>query len=243
MVIEKPEILMESRAQSSVMSLPAIVVISIFVVAVTSLHIWMHHNTHGIFNSTQMILAFFLAVNLLISLWEITLFVRQDQIQEEYRALRETYRGKETEAANAVFLRPIPLHRIFLFREWAPIWSTYSLFDNGFADRRAFGYNIDVGNGFTTLIPTTLFTFGMTFHFFSARVLGIIGVIIFWQMFYGTCVYFFQYFNNGRHKGHTFRDVFLVVGVSNGLWWIFPLFGLYTSTRLILDGSYTIFLG
>ena len=83
------------------------------------------------------------------------------------------------------------------------IWSGYSLFDPGYSDRRSFGYNIDVGNGFTTLIPAVLFAFGMTFELMPARVLGIIGLIIFWQMFYGTAVYFFQFFNNGRHKGHS----------------------------------------
>ena len=131
---------------------------------------------------------------------------------------------------------------MFSFREWTWIWSTYSLFDPGYSDRRSFGYNIDVGNGFTTLIPATLFAFGMTFEFIPARILGIIGVIIFWQMFYGVVVYFFQFFNNGRHEGHTVRDVLLFVGVSNVLWWVFPLLGLCASIRLIMDGSYAVFL-
>ena len=118
----------------------------------------------------------------------------------------------------------------------------HSLFDPGYSDRRSFGYNIDVGNGFTTIIPATLFTFAMTFMFVPPRVLGIIGIIIFWQMFYGTSVYFFQFFHNGRHRGHSVRDVLLFVGVSNVLWWVFPLWGLYASTKLVLEGSYAIFL-
>jgi hypothetical protein len=82
----------------------------------------------------------------------------------------------------------------------------------------------------------------MTFNLVPPRVLGIVGIIIFWQMFYGTAVYFFQFFNNDRHRGHSVRDVLLFVGVSNLLWLIFPLLGLYTSVRLILEGSYAVFL-
>ena len=145
-------------------------------------------------------------------------------------------------AVGNVFMRPIPILRVFSFREWTRIWSTYSLFDPGYSDRRSFGYNIDVGNGFTTIIPAIIFAFGMTFSFLPPRVLGIIGIIIFWQMFYGTSVYFFQFFNNGRHKGHTVRDVLLFVGVSNLLWLLFPLWGLCASVQLVLEGSYGVFL-
>ena len=233
---------METTTQSRGLAIPTAAVIGLVVIAGTSLHIWLHHRAHGVFNPTQIGLAFFLVVNVMIAWWEIALFVRQDQIQEEYDAMREPYRGREMTAVANVFTRPIPIARVFSFREWTWIWSTYSLFDPGYSDRRSFGYNIDVGNGFTTIIPATLFAFGMTFSFLPARVLGIIGIIIFWQMFYGTSVYFFQFFNNGRHKGHSVRDILLFVGVSNLLWLIFPLLGLWTSVKLILDGSYAVFV-
>ncbi|MGB5192405.1 MAG: hypothetical protein WBN70_05455 [Polyangiales bacterium] len=231
---------MEPRTQSRGPAIPTAAAIAVFIIAGTSLHIWLHHRTHGIYNTTQIGLAFFLVVNVLIAWWEIALFVRQDQIRNEYDAIREPYRGREMAAVVQVFTRPIPLLSVFSFREWTRIWSTYSLFDPGYSDRRSFGYNIDVGNGFTTLVPAMLFAFGMTFDLVPPRVLGIVGIIIFWQMFYGTAVYFFQFFNNDRHKGHSVRDVLLFVGVSNLSWLVFPLWGLCTSAQLILEGSYAV---
>jgi hypothetical protein len=231
---------MEPRTQSRGPAIPTAAAIAVFIIAGTSLHIWLHHRTHGIYNITQIGLAFFLVVNVLIAWWEIALFVRQDQIRNEYDAIREPYRGREMAAVVQVFTRPIPLLSVFSFREWTRIWSTYSLFDPGYSDRRSFGYNIDVGNGFTTLVPAILFAFGMTFDLVPPRVLGIVGIIIFWQMFYGTAVYFFQFFNNDRHKGHSVRDVLLFVGVSNLSWLVFPLWGLCTSAQLILQGSYAV---
>ena len=231
----------QTQPHAGRITVPAIAVITVFVVGLTTLHIWLHYKTHGVFNAAQIGLAFFLVVNVMIAWWEIGLFVSQDKIKAEYDELRESYRGREMQACTEVFSRPIPITRLLAFDEWTRVWSSYSLFDPGYSDRRSFGYNIDVGNGFSTLIPATLFAFSMTFEFIPARVLGIIGVIIFWQMFYGVVVYFFQFFNNGRHRGHRVKDIALFVGVSNAAWAIFPLLGLWASIELIMSGTYAVF--
>jgi hypothetical protein len=233
---------MESTTQPRGLAIPTAAVIGSVVVIGTVFHTWLHERVHGVFNATQIGLAFFLVINVLIAWWEIGLFVCQDQIRAEYEAIKNPYRGRELARVAEVFARPIPLFRVLSFCQWTTIWSSYSLFDPGYSDRRSFGYNIDVGNGFTTLIPAVIFAFGMTFELMPARVLGIIGVIIFWQMFYGTAVYFFQFFNNGRHKGHSLRDLMLFVGITNLMWFVFPIWGLCASIQMILDGSYEVFL-
>ena len=233
---------MESTTQPRGLAIPTAAVIGTVVLVGTLFHIWLHQRVHGVYSATQIGLAFFLVINVMIAWWEIALFVRQDQIRSEYEAIKEPYRGREMTRIAEIFARPIPLFRVLSFSQWTTIWSSYSLFDPGYSDRRSYGYNIDVGNGFTTLIPATLFAFGMTFEMMPARILGIIGVILFWQMFYGTAVYFFQFFNNGRHEGHSLRDLLLFVGITNLMWFIFPIWGLSASVRLILDGSYSVFV-
>ncbi|MGB5547370.1 MAG: hypothetical protein WCB63_12710 [Polyangiales bacterium] len=233
---------MESNTAPRGVGIPTAAIIGTVVTVGTMFHVWLHRHEHGVYNVTQMGLAFFLVINVLIAWWEIALFVCQDQIQAEYEETKIAYRGREIERIGEIFARRIPLFRVLCLSEWTTIWSGYSLFDPGYSDRRSFGYNIDVGNGFTTLIPATLFAFGMTFELMPARWLGIIGVIMFWQMFYGTAVYFFQFFNNGRHQGHSLKDLLLFVGVTNLMWFIFPIWGLCTSIQLILEGSYAVFL-
>jgi len=229
---------MDSKTSSFGLTIPTGAVIGIVVITGTLFHALLHHRVHGAYNVTQISLAFFLVINVLVNWWEIALMVRQDQIRAEYESFKEPYRGRELECVMNVFARPIPVLRVFSFRQWTTIWSSYSLFDPGYSDRRSFGYTIDVGNGFTTILPAVIFAFGMTFELLPARVLGIVGVIMFWQMFYGTVLYFFQFFHNGRHKGHSVRDLVLFVGVTNLTWLIFPIWGLATSILLILDGSY-----
>jgi hypothetical protein len=222
--------------------MPTAAVIGIVIVVGTLFLIWLHERTHGIYNGTQAGLAFFLATNVLICWWEMSLVFCRDQIREEYEAIKDVYRGREMTRIAEVFARPVLLLRVLSFRQWATIWSSYSLFDPGYSDPRSFGYNIDVGNGFLTFIPAILFAFGMTFELMPARALGIMGVIMFWQMFYGTAVYFFQFLNNKRYKGHALRDLVLFVGITNLMWLLFPLWGLWTSISLIIDGTYGPFL-
>ena len=232
---------MESTTEPRGIAIPTAAIIGIVIVTGTSFHIWLHQRVHGVYNPTQIGLAFFLVINVLINWWEIALMVCQDQIRAEYDTIKEPYRGREMQRIGEIFARPIPLLQVLSFRQWTTIWSSYSLFDPGYSDRRSFGYNIDVGNGFTTIIPAALFAFGMTFELMPPRWLGILGLIMFWQMFYGTAVYFFQFFNNGRHKGHSVKDLLLFVGITNLMWFVFPIWGLCASIQLVLDGSFAVF--
>jgi hypothetical protein len=217
-----------------------------FVVAVivggTAFHVWLHHSVRATYNVHQIGLIFFLMINLLVNFWEIGLLVCSDQIRDEYEATKDSYRGREMERVGEIFAKRIPLLKLLSFKEWTGIWSAYALFDPGYAQRHSFGFSIDVGNGFSTPIFATLFAFGMTFELMPARYLGIIGVVMFWQMFYGTVVYFCQFFYAGRHKAHSAKMLALFVGNSNGLWFIFPLWGMALSIWMILNDSYSVFL-
>ncbi len=204
-------------------------------------HVVIHHHYHGVINVHQIALAFFLVLNVLINFWEIGLLVCRDTIRKEYEATHESYKGRETARADQLFSRRIPILKPLFFSQWTGIWSTYALFDPGYVQRNSFGFIIDVGNGVTTLVPAALFAFGMTFPMMPARVLGIIGVMMFWQMFYGTILYFFQFFFSRRHVGHSRKNIVLFVGATNGMWFIFPIWGMIVSVWMILQNSYTIF--
>jgi hypothetical protein len=46
---------------------------------------------------------------------------------------------------------------------------------------------------------------------------------------------------NERYRGHSAFNVALFVGLSNGLWLTFPIWGIVVSILLIGSGSYEIF--
>jgi hypothetical protein len=223
--------------------IPLAVAIVVFVVGLTTLHVGLHHAAHGVVNATQASLAFFLVVNLLVNLWEFVLHGEADRIHREYEETLQPYKGREAERAAEYFLSRAPLSRLLSPRTWAGVWSSYALYDRGYADRRSFGWNIDVGNGWSTLVPATVFAWGMTYDLMPARWLGMLGIAVFWQMFYGTAVYFFQFFNNRNHVGHSAASILAVVGATNGLWFGFPVWALWLCTRLIETNSYAVFRG
>ena len=230
-----------TASESRGLTMPAWGFILLVIVGGTLAHTWMHYNAHGVINWVHVSLAFFLVLNILVNFWELGLFFTGDRIRQEYLETKQAYQSRPMERCNEIFKKRIPLHKLLSFKEWTGIWSAYCLFDPGYSRRGSFGYNIDVGNGFSTIIPATLFVFGMTFEIMPARWLGIIGVAMFWQMWYGTIVYFAQFFNAGRHKGHSARDLWLFVGGTNGMWFIFPLIGLWASVTMILNNSYGLF--
>src|SRR5262245_6678892 len=119
------------------------------VVAGTALPVWLHVQRHG-FDARQAGLAFFLWLNTLVALWEICLGLRIDLIEAQHRRFADEYRGRPLDRVRDFFLARVPLARALSPSLWAEIWSSYALFDPSYADRRSFGFFVDVGNGLTT---------------------------------------------------------------------------------------------
>ena len=195
-----------------------------------------HYIVHGVVNGWQAALTVFLAINVLICFWEISLGARIGDIE---RWVHDPAAAGKRPRGSLYFVRVTPA-QLFSTELWARVWLEYSRFDPGYADRRSFGFSIDVGNGWSTLVPSIVFGVGMTFEIMSPVVLGLLGALIFYQKLYCTCLYFFSYFFNRRYEGHRVGQLLAVVGGSNGVWLVFPAIGLYVCVRLILDGSFAI---
>jgi hypothetical protein len=179
-------------------------------------------------------------------------------INGELKLLSEKFGLNRLAAVRDLFTMPIKFADALTLKTWSKIWSTYALYDPSYANRESFGFFVDVGNGWTTLVPSLYFLFAITFHSFGnvptgsvvdnlspfmlpANFLGMMGLIKFYQEFYGTCIYFLSFFFNGRHKNKSVFEVVLFVGFSNGLWFFFPLLGMYISFYLIINNNFSVF--
>jgi len=179
------------------MKVPAILAIVLFV-AVWALPLsGLHRHLHGGVNFLQLVLAIFCAVNAWVCLCEIALYVQYSAIQAAYKSHSAKYGAGKLPP---IFLFEwVTLKQIFSTHFWGVgMWATYSVLDPSYIDSTSFGWNIDVCNGITTLVPSAIFTIGMTYPVLSARWLGMLGLVLFYQQLYGTVVYFFQYFFNRR---------------------------------------------
>eukprot|EP01041_Mallomonas_annulata_P002005 gene2005-3899_t len=168
-------------------------------------------------------LTFFCALNSLIALWEIGLGLHIDNIYSEYKKIQEKCRGNNLLAVQEFMFYDMNLYEMVSFKFWGKVWSTYSLYDPSYSNKESFGFFVDVGNGWSTLIPSVLFIINMTYDNFPARTMGIIAILKFYQEFYGTVIYFTSFIFNKRYKNKNIIEVACFVGISNGLWIFFPL--------------------
>ena len=214
----------------------------LFLVSSTSLACFIHHQNFSRVPPLTILLAFFLILNTLICIWEISLGININLIRKDYENLRTKYKNKN-DAVIALMMEPLSLSKVLSLKFWSKIWSTYSLYDPSYSNIESFGFYIDVGNGWTTIIPSLLYLVCMISKnpLIDARLMGIIGILKFYQEFYGTVLYFLSYILNKRYQGVSLMTVLLFVGLSNGLWFFIPMAGMYTSYEMINTGSYAIF--
>lgn len=191
-------------------------------------------------NPIVLSLLFFNNLNILIAFCEIILGVYINEIQQDYLKFKDKYKGREGDGAIAFLMLPLPSP--FHARSWSRMWSTYSLYDPSYQNHESFGFFIDVGNGLTTIPPCLLWNYAMAF---PARVpsvwVGCIGIASYWQIMYGTILYFASFFFNKRYEGKSWGEVAAFVGISNSIWFIFPIMGLYASFVILHDGNLSLF--
>ncbi|GMH83863.1 hypothetical protein TrVE_jg2216 [Triparma verrucosa] len=183
-------------------------------------------------------LTFFNVLNVLICYWELLLIPCLPRIQGSYEELK---RSPQAPLAHVVslFLHPLPPNPFSPLLH-CKIWSHYSLYDPSYSDQFSFGFWIDAGNGLSTVIPTVIMIaerFGV-FGDEWARFLGFFIGMSYWQMLYGTLVYFTTFFFNRRHKDHKISDIIMFVAFANGLWIFGPILGIGRCWSWVETGSF-----
>ena len=171
--------------------------------------------------------------------------------------LSEKYGASPINAVNKLLFTSFTFSELFTLKKWTVLWSTYALYDPAYADQESFGFFIDTGNGWNTFLPSILFLVTMTVHppsisptssfsflstLLSARNVGIIGMLKYYQEFYGTIMCTIAYFYNKRHLGKSVVECSLVVGISNSLWFFFPAFGMLICYRMIMENTFDMFI-
>jgi hypothetical protein len=195
-------------------------------------------------NALGLAILFFNNLNILIAFCEIALGNHIRFIQRDYLERKKLYEGKEWKAAFQYLTMPLSLSTLFSGEKWAIMWSTYSLWDPSYQNQESFGFFIDVGNGWSTIPPCLLWNVAILFPGplqtswqYAWLLVGVLGCASYWQVLYGTVIYFLSFFFNKRHVGRPIAEVVGFVGVANGIWFFFPLFALYATVIILRDQS------
>lgn len=220
--------------------MPVILFAASVVFGFTLLGVGLHYCEYGSLSLVYCLMALFLSTNLLIAGWETCLFFHRDEIESRSEYWRD--RQEETGRGPGIeFLASrVPWRSMLSTAFWADVWSAYSLYDSAYADRRTFGFNADIGNGFFTPIPTLILYAALTVGFMPAVFTGILGIALFWQWTYVSSLYWVSFLVSGHQHRLGRREMYAYVFWPNAAWILFPLLGLYVSVRLIIDGHYGV---
>jgi len=122
-------------------------VLIIYVLVTTALPLYYHYTEHNVLNLPHAALSFFLPLNILICIWEISLGLNIDFIKSEYQSLDTKYKGKKRlSAVTSFFVTPVGISSLFSLKFWSKVWSTYSLYDPSYSNRESFGFFVDVSD-------------------------------------------------------------------------------------------------
>ncbi len=196
--------------------------------------------SNGDYDLIHSCLILFFTSNLLVCYWEICLFLRRDYVETRVEYWRERRSVTGRTPALEFFAAKIPLTRILSTTLWADVWAAYCQYDESYSDRRTYGFNVDIANGFFTPIPTLLLYAAYTFDFLPAFHAGILGIMLFWQWAYVTSVYWVSFFVVGRQHRISRREMYFYILALNSYWVLSALLGLYVSIRLIMDNNFSV---
>ncbi|MCY4128213.1 MAG: hypothetical protein OXG15_03095 [Gammaproteobacteria bacterium] len=213
-------------------------IVCVFVALLAGAALAIRFWTTGDFNVAHSLLILFLTVNILVSYWEICLFLRISEIEEKRKSWDSVRSESGAVPALKFLTMSVPLRKVFAPSVWAELWGVYSLYDASYADRKTFGFNCDVANGVVTPLLSLLLLGTFTIPFLPARVAGILGVLLFWQWIYVTSAYIMSFFMAGRHRLINRKEILIYIWGPNLFWIVLPIFGFYVSVRLVLEGSY-----
>jgi hypothetical protein len=198
--------------------------------------------TETVPNTLGLSLLFFNNLNILIACCEIVLGKHVNFIQQDFRRLQKQYRAgnKEYMAGFAFLLYPLTLRTLFDGPTWAQMWSTYSLWDPSYSNPESFGFFIDVGNGWSTILPCLLWDVAIMcpqwIHSMEMDTLvGFVGACSYWQVLYGTIIYLLSFLWNRRYVGKPLAEVLGFVGFANGIWFVFPIAALCAAYQILVN--------
>ena len=227
-------------AEQPSLTMPAGLLVALIVAILAALGITTRYYAHGDLNVIHTLFCLFFSINLLICYWEVCLFLRRNHIEFRAEYWRERRRETGRSSAHNFLATRIPLTQVLSPTIWSDVWAAYAQYDDSYTDRRTFGFNVDIANGFVTPVPTLILYAAFTVDFLPALIAGILGTMLFWQWIYVTSVYCVSFFMAKRQARISPRELYTCVLAVNSVWVLCPLLGLYVAIRLIVDGNYSV---
>ncbi|CBN74943.1 conserved unknown protein [Ectocarpus siliculosus] len=153
---------------------------------------YQHYAAFGGVNVAAQLVLLFLCINVVICLWELCLCYKHALIRSTHA---KRVKDGQTKSVTIVVFRWMRFSEILSPSFWANIWIDYARFDDAYVQPVSAGFNIDVGNGHTTLLPSLFLLASMVRPLADPKITGMVGLLAHYQMLYLSLLYFYAFFN------------------------------------------------
>jgi hypothetical protein len=158
----------ERDADHTNLMMPVRLISALVIAVLACIGIVARYDTYGDLNFIHSVLSLFSSVNLLICYWEVCLYLRRDSIETRPEYWRHRRREPGRKPIGDFLVTRVALTQVLSPTLCPDVWATYSPYDGSYADRRTFGYNVDIANGFVTPVPTLILYAAYTVDFLPA---------------------------------------------------------------------------
>ncbi|CAB9521140.1 expressed unknown protein [Seminavis robusta] len=208
---------------------------------------WLHQqDTNDISNLSWGIvipLLFFNNLNIFVCFCEIALGAYHSYILRDYQQMKDRYVTNRDEGLAFLDLAnmPIPWSRLFDPKLYCRMWASYCFLDAGYHTCESFAFWIDVGNGYSTAPCCLLMNAAIAIpQHVSPLLVGCVCLATYWQMVYGTLVYFTAYIWNKRYENKPQAVCWGIVGTANMIWIVFPAIGMYACVSILDKKDFSV---
>jgi hypothetical protein len=96
----------------------------LYLTLTTGLASYIFYTIHNQLSKLVLSIFFFLSLNILICIWEISLGINIQFIKEHFEKLKTKYKKKKADAVYSLMLEQLNFSKVFSLEFWAKIWST-----------------------------------------------------------------------------------------------------------------------
>jgi len=183
------------------------------------------HAALSLFNAVHMICC---------GVLDLSLLVHHKRVCARHDVLRMKWCDRRLPSWPPSVLEKFTLGQALSLQQWSDVWGAFALVEPGVLEKSSVAFVSEMSIGMITFLPSVLLSVASTWDIAAPRVVGAVGLVIYFHIFQQTLVQAFydSWSSRAKNSRHTHMTMLNICGICS-FWVIFPVAWMYVCCRLI----------